>query len=79
MILWTALQVISVTCGITGAMMTTSVKPKIRAAGFLTFMAGSCCSIAIYQNAGLYVMLLQSCVFMVINVRGIRNNLNIGK
>ena len=76
--IWTILEVISVACGITGAAMTTSTKPRIRASGFLTFMVGSCCSILIYQQAGLYVMLLQSCVFMVINVRGIHNNLSIG-
>lgn len=75
--LYTVLEVISVVCGIAGAAMTTSSDPKRRAAGFATFMFGSICSITIYQHTGLYVMLIQSCVFMVINVRGIRNNLNI--
>ena len=76
--IWTLLEVISVTCGITGAAMTTSINPKTRVLGFMTFMVGSLCSMAIYQNASLYVMLIQSCVFMFINVRGIHNNLNIG-
>lgn len=72
------LEIISVVCGLTGAMLTTSVTPKKRALGFSLFMVGSMCSILIYQQASLYIMLMQSCVFMVINVRGIRNNLNIG-
>jgi hypothetical protein len=73
--LYTILEIISVTCGITGAMLTTSKRAKVRAAGFTIFMCGSVCSILVYQNANLYVMLGQSFVFLTINARGIRNNI----
>lgn len=71
-----ALEILTLSCGISGAYLTSSANPAMRLRGFLIFTVGALSSIALYQAVGLYVMTLQSTIFLLINVRGIKNNLN---
>jgi len=70
-----ALEILTVVCGITGAYLTSSANPQTRVRGFSIFMIGALASIVVYQSASLHVMTLQSIMFLLINIRGIKNNI----
>lgn len=72
------LEIVAVVCAVSGASLVTSRRSPRRLLGFQVFMIGAVCSAAVFLHTDLKVMLIQSIVMMVININGIKNNLNRG-